>query len=76
VQRGAGLATYIVRSDRTPGGRRPLADVAEGMIRSCIAWFGDRVDLDRQDLDAADGRAARFTLRTAPAPGARRRAAT
>jgi hypothetical protein len=56
--------------------RRPLADVAEGMIRGCIAWFGDRVDLDRQDLDAADGRAARFTLRTAPAPGARRRAAT
>jgi Haem-NO-binding len=46
--------------------RRPLADVAEGMIRGCIAWFGDRLELDRQDMDAADGRAARFTLRAAP----------
>ncbi|HKA31425.1 MAG TPA: heme NO-binding domain-containing protein [Candidatus Binatia bacterium] len=43
--------------------RRPLADLAEGMMRGCIAWFGDCVDLDRQDIDAADGRAARFTLR-------------
>jgi len=55
---------------RTPGrlelvyrSRRPLADLAEGMMRGCITWFGDRVDLDRQDIDAADGRAARFTLR-------------
>jgi hypothetical protein len=55
--------------------RRPLADVAEGMIRGCIAWFGDRVDLDRQDIDAADGRAARFTLRATRTPDARRRAA-
>jgi len=56
--------------------RRPLADVAEGMIRGCIAWFGDRVDLDRQDIDAADGRAARFTLRAPATPGTRRRAAS
>jgi Haem-NO-binding len=54
--------------------RRPLADVAEGMIRGCIAWFGDRVDLDRQDIDAADGRAARFTLRAARVRAPRRRA--
>jgi hypothetical protein len=52
--------------------RRPMADVAEGMIRGCIAWFGDRVDLDRQDIDDADGRAARFTLRAGRVP--RRRA--
>jgi hypothetical protein len=56
--------------------RRPLAAVAEGMIRGCIAWFGDRVDLDRQDIDAADGRAARFTLRAAATPGTPRRAAS
>ena len=48
--------------------RRPMADVAEGMIRGCIAWFGDHVDLDRQDIDPADGRAARFTLRAGRAP--------
>jgi hypothetical protein len=71
---------FEVRS-RAPGrlelvyrSRRPLADLAEGMIRGCIAWFGDRVDLDRQDLDAADGRAARFTLRAARVRAPRRRA--
>jgi len=66
---------------RAPGGlelvyrsRRPLADLAEGMMRGCIAWFGDRVDLHRQDLDAADGRAARFTLRAERVRPPRRRA--
>ena len=54
--------------------RRPLADLADGMIRGCIAWFGDRVELDRRDLDAIDGRAARFTLRAARAHAPRRRA--
>ena len=56
--------------------RRPLADLAEGMIRACIAWFGDRVDLERQDIHAADGRAARFTLRSEATPGTRRRTAS
>ena len=56
--------------------RRPLADLAEGMIRGCSAWFGDRVDLERQDIDAADGRAARFTLRSVATPGTRRRTAS
>jgi len=53
---------------------RPFADLAEGMIRGCIAWFGGRVDVDRQDLDAADGRAARFSLRAEPVRARRRRA--
>lgn len=57
--KGPGRLEMVYRS------HRPLADLAEGMIRGCIAWFGDRVDLDRQDLDTADGRAARFMLRTA-----------
>jgi len=56
----AGRLEMVYRS------RRPLADLADGMIRGCVAWFGDPIDVDRQDLDAADGRAARFTLRSAP----------
>jgi Haem-NO-binding len=69
-------------SGRAPGhlqmvyrSRRPLADLAEGMIRGCIAWFGDDVVVERRDLDAADGHAARFTLRAARR-GARPRRAT
>ena len=62
----AGRLEMVYRS------RRPLADLAEGMIRGCVAWFGDRIDVDRQDLDAADGHAARFTLRAVRTP--RRRA--
>jgi hypothetical protein len=65
---------------RPPGGlemvyrsRRPLADLADGMIRGCVAWFGDPIDVVRQDLDAADGRAARFTLRAARVRSPRRR---
>jgi hypothetical protein len=54
--------------------RRPLADLADGLIRGCVAWFGDPIDVDRQDLDAADGRAARFTLRAARVRTPRRRA--
>jgi hypothetical protein len=54
--------------------RRPLADLADGMIRGCVAWFGDRVDIDRRDLDAADGHAARFTLRATRGQAPRRRA--
>lgn len=53
---------------------RPLADLADGMIRGCVAWFGDPIDVGRQDLDDADGRAARFTLRAARVRKPRRRA--
>jgi hypothetical protein len=52
--------------------RRPLADLAEGMIQGCVAWFGDRIEVDREDLDAGDGRAARFRLRAARARPSRR----
>jgi hypothetical protein len=54
--------------------RRPLAHLADGMIRSCIARFGDHVGVDRQDLDASEGRAARFILRAARVRAPRRRA--
>ena len=40
---------------------RPLADLAEGLIRGCIAHFGRPVTVHRQDLDA-DGHEARFVL--------------
>src|SRR5262245_3661714 len=64
----AGRLELVYRS------RRPFADLAEGMIRGCIAWFGDRVELARQDLDAGDGHAARFTLSAVAPPATRRRA--
>jgi hypothetical protein len=53
--------------------RRPLADLADGLIRGCVAWFGDPIDVERRDLDDGDGRAARFVLRAARvrAPGRR-----
>jgi hypothetical protein len=40
---------------------RPLADLAEGLIRGCIAHFGRPVTVRREDLDG-DGHAARFVL--------------
>ena len=40
---------------------RPLADLAEGLIRGCIAHFGQAIAVRREDLEP-DGRAARFVL--------------
>ena len=40
---------------------RPLADLAEGLIRGCIAHFGRPVTVEREDL-APDGRRTRFVL--------------
>ncbi|HEV7735057.1 MAG TPA: heme NO-binding domain-containing protein [Candidatus Binatia bacterium] len=54
------------------GSPRPLADLADGMIRGCIAHFGEPIDVRREDLGAGDGRAARFTL-TAHSSQRRRR---
>lgn len=42
--------------------KRPFADVAEGLLRGCAAWFGDRVDIRREPLDGSPAHAARFTL--------------
>ena len=50
---------------------RPLAALACGLIRGCIAYFGERVDLEREDVAGAAGCAARFVL-TRPAPRRRR----
>jgi len=57
---GPGRLEMVYRSDR------PLADLAEGLIRGCVDHFGEPVDVQRRDLDARDGRAAAFTLRARP----------
>jgi hypothetical protein len=41
---------------------RPFADVAEGLIRGCLAWYGERATLHREPLGADGARAARFTV--------------
>ena len=42
---------------------RPFADVAEGLLRGCLAWYGDRADMRREPLEADAARSARFVLR-------------
>jgi hypothetical protein len=46
---------------------RGLADLAEGLLLGCIAWFGEPILLQREASDAA-GRTARFRLSRRPAP--------
>jgi hypothetical protein len=41
---------------------RPLGDLAEGLIRGCIAHFGEPIDVARQDLPGAAGTHVRFSL--------------
>jgi hypothetical protein len=41
---------------------RPLADLAEGLIRGCIDHFGDPVRIIREDLPGPPGTAARFAI--------------
>jgi len=61
--RGPGELEMVYRSSR------PFADLAEGLIRGCIAYFGEAIELSREDLPPADGTAARFVLaKTTPPP--------
>ena len=42
---------------------RRLADLAEGLLRGCISYFGDPIELARTDLPNADGeQVVRFSL--------------
>jgi hypothetical protein len=41
---------------------RPFAALAEGLIRGCIAHYGEAVDIGIEDLSDGTGRAARFVL--------------
>jgi hypothetical protein len=52
----------------------PLADLAEGLVRGCVAHFGDAVRVTRSDPAGADGRRATFTL-DVEGPTSRRRPA-
>jgi heme-NO-binding protein len=51
---------------------RPLADLADGLIRGCVAHFGEPIRVERHDPPDAGGHAARFVL-TEAAPRTRRR---
>lgn len=51
-----GVLTMSYRSSR------PFADLAEGMIRGCIAHFGERIMIQREDVPGVAGTAATFTL--------------
>ena len=54
---------------------QPLADLAEGLVRGCVAHFGDAVRVTRTDPPGADGRQARFTIEAGhPRPADGRRA--
>lgn len=56
----------LVMAYRSP---RPLADVAEGLIRGCAAHFGETIDVRRLGADAADAHAAQFVLVRTPRRG-------
>ncbi len=53
---GVNTLEMTYRSDRHFG------DLAEGLIRACIAHFGDRITIRREELQVASGSAIRFTL--------------
>ena len=42
--------------------RRPLADLAEGLIQGCFEHFSERVELGREDLEDSPETVVRFTL--------------
>ena len=42
--------------------KRPFGDLAEGLIRGCIDYFGESITLVREDLPCEGGAHARFTL--------------
>lgn len=41
---------------------RPLAGLAEGLIRGCVAHFGENADIAVEDLSNGKGTAARFLI--------------
>ncbi len=47
---------------------RPLANLAEGLIQGCIAYFDESIELEMHDLSDGAGLAARFELRKKTSP--------
>ena len=41
---------------------RPLADLAEGLIQGCIAYFGETITLERNNLQSGELNRERFVL--------------
>lgn len=41
---------------------RPLADLAEGLIRGCAEHFGDTVEIQRETISTQSGSAVRFLI--------------
>ncbi len=42
--------------------KRALPDLAEGLIIGCIEYFGEQIDIDREDLSGGQGTVVRFSL--------------
>ena len=47
---------------------RPFADLALGLMKACVEYFNEEISIDREDLNATDGIAVKFTLTKAPVP--------
>ena len=45
--------------------RRPLADVAHGLIEGCAAHFGETITISREDCSSADETSVMFTIERA-----------
>jgi hypothetical protein len=41
---------------------RPFTEFAHGLVEGCVAHFGDKHDIAREDLDVESGSAARFVV--------------
>jgi hypothetical protein len=46
---------------------RPFAALAEGLIRGCIAYYGEPIEIGVEDLSEGAGTMARFLLTRKPA---------
>lgn len=51
------MMAFVYRS------KRPFADLAEGLIKGCIAHFNENIDLQREDFPCEEGAHTRFVLR-------------
>ena len=45
---------------------RPFADFAEGLLMGCLDHYGESITLEREDLNEANGKEAKFTLVRVP----------
>ena len=42
--------------------KRGLADLAEGLLRGCFAYFKESVEIIREDISGGDSKHVKFTL--------------